>query len=67
MSESTFRSKVQLAMQSQNISAKQIAEYINMTQDQVANYLQSGTNVPTHKKVLIAELLKIEHTNEGRT
>ena len=67
MSESTFRSKVQLAMQSQNISAKQIAEYINMTQDQVANYLQSGTTVPTHKKVLIAELLKIEHTNEGRT
>ena len=54
-------------MQSQNVSAKQIAEYINMTPDQVMNYLQSGTTVPTHKKVLIAELLKISHTNEGRT
>ena len=67
MSESNFRSKVHLAMQSQNVSAKQIADYINMTPDQVMNYLQSGTTVPTHKKVLIAELLKINHTNEGRT
>ena len=38
-----------------------------MTKNKIINYLQSVTTVPTHKKVLIAELLKINHTNEGRT
>jgi predicted transcriptional regulator len=54
-------------MQEKNITTNDIASYINMTPDQVSNYLQSGKTVPTHKKVLIAELLQISHTQEGTT